>query len=95
VKDKLREEYAIVWILLNIVLVIFAIWRDALERVSVFLGIYYPPSFLFLCGFGTVIIFLIHLSIVNSKQHRQIRDISQEIALLKARFEQKKGKEKV
>jgi uncharacterized membrane protein len=36
-----------------------------------------------------IFIFLIHLSVVNSKQHEQIKKLAQEIALLKERFSDK------
>jgi len=57
------------------------------------LGIYYAPSLIFIGALFAIIIFLVHLSVVNSKQHKQIKDLSQEMALLKEKLESDKKKE--
>jgi len=83
VKGKLREEYSIVWIICTLVLLLFAIWRDGLDVIAKFLGVYYAPALMFLGAIFAIIIFLVHLSVVNSKQHKQIKELAQELALLK------------
>lgn len=82
-KGKLREEYSIVWILCTVLLIIFSIWRKGLEQISLLLGVLYPPSLIFLAAIFATIIFLVHLSVVNSKLQSQIKDLSHEIAFLK------------
>ena len=83
VKGKLREEYSIIWILCTVILIVFSIWREGLERIASILGVYYPPSLIFLVAIFAIIVFLVHLSVVNSKQHHQIKNLAQEVALLK------------
>jgi hypothetical protein len=58
------------------------------------LGIYYPPSFLFLLAIGFLIVLLLHFSTVISSQSDQNKRLAQEIGILKARFEnrEKQGK---
>jgi hypothetical protein len=90
IKGKLREEYSIIWIVCTIVLLIFSIWRDGLDVLAKLLGVYYAPALIFLAAIFAIIIFLVHLSVVNSKQHEQIKKLSQELALLKSQFEQAK-----
>lgn len=82
-KGKLRTEYSIVWILMGIMFLIFSIWRKSLDLLADFFGVYYAPSLIFIFFFFMIFIFLIHLSVVNSKQHDQIKRLSQEISLLK------------
>jgi hypothetical protein len=82
-KGKLREEYSIVWILCTLFLIVFSMWRNGLEVLAKALGVYYAPSLIFLFGFFAIIIFLVHLSVVNSKQQQNIKELSQELALLK------------
>lgn len=84
IKGKLREEYSIIWILSTIVLIIFSIWRRGLDQIALWLGIFYPPSLIFLGSLFAILIFLIHLSVVNSKLQNQIKDLTHEIAFLKA-----------
>lgn len=83
IKGKLREEYSIVWLFCTILLVIFSVWRKGLEYVATILDVSYPPALFFLGAILMILIFLIHLSIINSKQHQQIKDLAQEIALIK------------
>lgn len=88
-KGKLREEYSIVWIICTLVLLVFSIWRDGLDVVAKLLGVYYAPSLIFLAAIFAIIVFLVHLSVVNSRQHEQIKKLAQEMALLKSKLEEK------
>lgn len=88
-KGKLREEYSIVWIICTLVLLVFSIWRDGLDVIAKLLGVYYAPSLIFLAAIFAIIVFLVHLSVVNSKQHEQIKKLTQEMALLKSKLEEK------
>lgn len=83
VKGKLREEYSIVWILCTVILIVFSIWRTGLEKISKILGVYYPPSLIFLAAIFAIITFLVHLSVVNSKLQNQLKNLTHEIAYLK------------
>lgn len=82
-KGKLREEYSIIWIICTIILLVFSIWRDGLDVIAKLLGVYYAPALIFLAAIFAIIIFLVHLSVVNSKQHEQIKKLTQEMAILK------------
>ena len=82
-KGRLREEYSFIWIACTIVLIVFSIWRKGLTVVSLLLGIYYPPSLIFLAATFAIIIFLVHLSVVISKLQQSIKDLSHEVAFLK------------
>lgn len=86
-KGKLREEYSIIWIFCTAALLLFAIWRNGLDVIAKLLGVYYAPALIFLGAIFAIIIFLVHLSVVNSKQQQQIKLLAQELALLKNRFE--------
>jgi hypothetical protein len=83
VRGRLREEYAIVWIICTAILIVFSIWRHGLEQIALTLGVYYPPSLAFLAAVFAILIFLVHLSTVVSKLQNQIKTLTQEIALLK------------
>lgn len=85
-KGKLREEYSIIWIICTVILLVFSFWRNGLDVVANLLGVYYAPSLIFLGAIFAIVIFLVHLSVVNSKQHRQIKDLTQEMALLKEKL---------
>ena len=92
VKGKLREEYSVIWIILTVTLLMMSLFRSLLDDVARLLGVFYPPSLLFLLGFMAVVSFLVHLSIVNSRQHNQIKNLAQEIALMKHKMEKDETK---
>lgn len=83
VKGRLREEYSFIWIACTVILVIFSIWRNGLTEISLLLGVYYPPSLIFLVGLFAVIVFLVHLSVVVSRLQQSIKDLTHEVAFLK------------
>jgi hypothetical protein len=89
VKGRLREEYSILWIICTCGLLVFSFWRSGLDIIAKYLGVFYAPALIFLGAIFAIIIFLVHLSVVNSKQHRQIKDLAQELALLKDQFREK------
>lgn len=82
-KGRLREEYSILWLVINVVLLYFTFFRSQLDDLSAFFGVYYAPALLFLVAFAGVFLFLVHLSVVVSDQHKKIKKLTQEIALLK------------
>lgn len=87
VKGRLREEYSILWIACTLVLILFSIWRKGLEQISLALGVFYPPSLIFLGAIFAILIFLVHLSVVVSRLQNQIKVLSQEVALLRNELE--------
>ncbi len=86
-RGKLREEYSFIWIACTALLLLFAIWRNGLDIIANLLGIYYAPSLIFLGAIFAMVIFLVHLSVVNSSQHKQIKNLTQEMALLKEKLD--------
>lgn len=82
-KKKLMEKYSLIWIFSTVILITLSLWRNFLERLADFLGIYYAPTALFIvlsfCGLGL----LIHFSIAISTLTEQNKILAQEVALLK------------
>jgi hypothetical protein len=86
ISGRLREEYSIIWFLCTIILLVLSIWRNGIELIAMSLGVFYAPALLFFFAIFAIIIFLVHLSVVNSKQQKQIKNLTQEIALLKEKI---------
>jgi hypothetical protein len=96
-RNHLKERYSLIWLATAMVLIIFSLWRPLLHFISLKLGIYYPPSFLFLLAIGFLIVLLLHFSTVISSQSDQNKRLAQEIGMLKSRLskiENKGGDEK-
>lgn len=81
-KRRLREQYALVWLLTGGVLLLLALWRDLLHQISALMGIYYPPSALLLIGIGFVVLILLNFSVVVSDLSAKVTRLTQKLALL-------------
>ena len=91
-RGKLREEYAIVWCVCTLILVVFSFWRNGLAVMSKLFGVYEPPNLVFTAAIFAMLIYLLHLSVVASKLHKQNKKLAQEMALLKQEFKAIKDK---
>ena len=89
IRGKLREEYAIIWIICSILLIVFSCWENGLYKISAHLGFKLPSNLIFAGAIFAVMIYLLHLSVVVSKLHNQNRQLAQEIALLKEKMDKK------
>lgn len=90
-RGKLREEYAIIWIVCSILLIVFSFWRSGLDVVSNFIGIKAPPNLVFTGAIFAVLVYLLHLSVVVSKLQEQNKKLAQEIALMNEKLREPKN----
>jgi hypothetical protein len=81
-RRRLSENYSLVWLLMAGVLVVLSLWRHGLDVLGDLIGIFYPPSALFVVGFGAVLLILFRFSIVISQLTEQNRRLAQHLALL-------------
>jgi hypothetical protein len=84
-RQKLKEEYSILWLVISISMVIISFVHNLLERMATALGIHYAPALLFLIGFIFSITLILHLTVIISKHSSQYIRTVQELALLKQR----------
>lgn len=89
-RKKLKEQYALLWLAAGLVMLLFSLWRDLLNKVAALLGVGYAPALLFLVAmfFGAVL--MIHFSVVISDLTEKNKTLAQEIALIKAELKKKK-----
>jgi hypothetical protein len=82
---RLRERYALLWLLTGLVLVVLSAWRGGLNTIAGWLGVRgYPPAVLFAVGLLFVIVVLLHYSTVISRLSDQNVVLAQRVALLEA-----------
>jgi len=80
---RLRERYALLWLLTAVVLLALSVWRDGLNRIAGWVGVEtYPPAVLFAIGSLFILLVLLHYSTVISKLSDQNAILAQRIALL-------------
>jgi hypothetical protein len=88
-RNHLKERYSLIWLATAAVLIIFSLSRPLLHSIASYLGIYYPPSFLFLLAIIFLLVLLLHFSTVISSLSEQNKRLSQEIGILKIRLDRK------
>jgi hypothetical protein len=86
IKGKLREEYAIFWVISTILLIIFSFWREGLDIIAKAVGVYLAPNLVFTSAIFAILIYLLHLSIVVSKLHDKNKTLTQDLALFKEKI---------
>jgi cell division protein FtsW (lipid II flippase) len=80
---RLRERYALLWLVTGIVLTVLSAWRDGLNTMAGWLGIRsYPPAVLFAVGILFILAVLLHYSTVISRLSDQNVVLAQRLALL-------------
>jgi hypothetical protein len=84
---KLKEEFALLWLLTAVVLVLAPLLIDYLDMIAHALGIEYPPAFIFVLAIICVLLVLFQFSMRISHFSEQIKILTQELALLRARLE--------
>ena len=82
-KKKLDLRYTLSWLLLGIVLLLFALFPGLLMALSRFLGIYSPVNMIFFLGFCFSLLIIYTLTEAVSRQSDEIRKLTQALALLK------------
>jgi hypothetical protein len=89
---RLRERYALLWLLTGIVLVVLSAWRGGLNTIANWFGVRgYPPAVLFAVGLLFVILVLLHYSTVVSRLSDQNVILAQRLALLEAKLRDRVG----
>jgi hypothetical protein len=80
---RLRERYALLWLLTGLVLTALAAWRDGLNTIAGWVGVRgYPPAVLFAVGILFILAVLLHYSTVISRLSDQNTILAQRVALL-------------
>jgi hypothetical protein len=86
-RRRLMERYALLWMFSSAVLLALAVWRGLLETIASAVGIYYPPSALFVIAFGFILVMLLHFSLSTSRLADQNKVLAQRLALLQQRVD--------
>ena len=84
---RLREKYALLWLCTSILIVLLTVSRRVLEVAALSIGIYYPPSLLFLVGVLFLLLVTIGHSVTLSRLSDSNHNLAQEVALLRKQIE--------
>ena len=86
---RLRERYALLWLLTGVVLLVLSAWRGGLNTIARWVGVQtYPPAVLFAVGSLFILAVLLHYATVISKLSDQNSILAQRVALLEEKLEE-------
>jgi hypothetical protein len=91
-RRRLLERYALVWLGVTVLLILLSVWDGLLTGVASVIGIFYPPSALFVIAFGFVIFLLLHFSVAVSRLADQSKVLAQQIGLLEERMRRQEAR---
>jgi hypothetical protein len=92
-RRKLQEEYSWLWLLTGAVIVALVIWYDLLVALTQLIGAIAPTTTLFIFGLLFLMIISLHYSIQISKLSFQVKEMAQQLTLLRGLLEGKAGAE--
>lgn len=83
-RRRLREEYAWLWLLTGVLMVLLSSWYGLIEGITHLIGAVTPTTTLFVFGLLFLLVVSVHFSVVISRLSQQVRRLVQELALLEA-----------
>lgn len=87
--QKMKEKYAALWLVISLLIVVLALFPSLLFWLAGVTGVVMPVNLLFLLSIIMLIGVALHLTLEVSKLSEDVRTLAEEIAILKARFNQK------
>lgn len=85
---RLREEYSFLWLLIAGTLLVISAWDAPLIAITRMLGGVLPVNILFFAGLVFLVVVSLFYSIRISELNNQVKELAQELALLKLRVEE-------
>ncbi|MCP4164933.1 MAG: DUF2304 domain-containing protein [Chloroflexi bacterium] len=86
-RRRLKEEYALLWLVAALSLLLAPLLIDPLDEIAFFLGVDYPPALFLGLGIVGLLLILFQVSLNISRFSDHIRVLTQEIAILRQRIE--------
>jgi hypothetical protein len=87
-KKKLKEEYAILWLFIFVVFLLFSIFRGSIDFLSKLLGISYQPASLFILLITGAFLLLLHFSVIISDLRTKINRLVSELTLVHQKLDE-------
>lgn len=90
-RRKLREEYSWLWLLTGALIILLVVWYELLVIITRFIGAIAPTTTLFIFGLLFMMLISLHYSIQISKLSREVKNMAQELSILRAQVENSKN----
>lgn len=82
-RNKLDEKYSILWFFLAVITLLVSIFPSIIETISEWFDVYYPPTVLLLFAVIIIMAYIVHITMVITRQNKMIIKLTQELAILK------------
>jgi hypothetical protein len=83
-RRRLREEYAFLWVLTTVGMMVLATWYGLIEWITQAIGAVAVTTTLFLFALLFLLLISVHFTTVISRLTVQVRRLAQELAILQA-----------
>lgn len=93
--QNMKEKYAALWLIVSAVIIVLVLFPRLLFSLAELIGIETPVNLLFLLAIIMLIGVCLHLTSALSKTGEDVRVLAEEIAILRAQFDQGNRKEPV
>jgi Uncharacterized conserved protein (DUF2304) len=87
-KHKLREQYALLWLIATAAILILSIFGGLVDALADFFSISYSPTLPLVAGLLFALMVLLTQSVALSNQADKSRDLAQQMALLEFRLQE-------
>ena len=89
-KRRLKERYALLWLVTGIVLLVLSLWRSATATIADWFGVEtYPPAVLFAVAMFFILLVLLDYSTAISKLVDQNVTLAQRLAILEEKLKER------
>ena len=90
-RRRLREEYAFLWVLTTVGMIVLATWYGLIEWITQAIGAVAVTTTLFLFALLFLLLISVHFTTVISRLTVQVRRLAQELAILQAERDRAAG----
>jgi len=84
-KKRLEEQYALLWLLMAVALVVAPLFSDVIDAVSFAIGIDYSPALMIVIALICFMLIFFQFSMTISHFREQIKSLTQDLALTRRR----------
>ena len=84
---RLREKYAVLWLVIGLAMVILTVFPGLLGAFADLVGVEVPANLLFVLALALLICVTLHQSWELSTAEDEIRRVAEEVAILRAKTE--------
>lgn len=83
-RNKLDEKYSILWLFFGVIILVVSIFPKVIETISTWFNVYYPPTLMLLFAILIIGAYIVHITMIITKQNKMIIKLTQELAIFKA-----------